>query len=163
MPYSLFHEHNKDVHPAEKKIELGYLMPLDKFFEQSYWGFCDSPVPENIFYPFHVTSFIEGGNYWCVLATVTEKPEDSVVIKFCSDDFYHYGVKKLPQALFTMCQFVDAVYPKHARLLQESVLSDYAICYFINVAETDCNATNTDAVIAIYERMLASEKGANHE
>ena len=162
MSYSLFHEHNECVHPKEKKVELGYVLPTGCDFEQSYEGMhycCDE---EQTLYPFIVTSFVENGIHSVVLSTVTDIPEDSVITVFSSSDF-HYGgafpkfLRVLPNSIFDMCEYINFAYPAHSKLLRESILSDYALSYYVKGSETNDGMDNAETVFKIYEKQLAEK------
>lgn len=149
MSYSLFHEHNECVHPKKKIVSAGYVLTSEGFFEQSKKGFYDSFQPEEILAPFNVTSFLNNGNYFCLVASITENPSDSVISKFTSCMAYRKG--ELPSALINACDFVAAAYPEDRQLLQESLLSDYVVQHYVPEDDHGCEVTHSEAIFSVYQ------------
>jgi len=157
MSYNLFHEHNECVHPKKEIVGTGYVLPSEGFFEQSKKGFYDNFQPEEILAPFNVTSFLNDGNYFCLVASITENPRDSVISKFSSCMAYRKA--ELPSALINACDFVVAAYPEDRQLLQESLLSDYVIQHYVPEDDHGCEVTHSEAIFSVYQS--ASYKEAN--
>ncbi|MBA6348327.1 hypothetical protein [Colwellia sp. BRX8-9] len=149
MSYNLFHEHNECVHPKKEIVGTGYVLPSKGFFEQSKKGFYDGFQPKEILAPFNVTSFINNGNYFCLVASITENPSDSVISKFTSCMAYRKA--ELPSALINACDFVAAAYPEDRQLLQESLLSDYVVQHYVPEDDHRCEVTHSEAIFSVYQ------------